>query len=148
MPAKFNTFTGIAFAGLEILPETLQDRSLGLPLHKATREEKPEHLANGYSPVLIECRRKFARWAADLTELPAVTMPPELFNRTGDNWRGLFSIAEAAGGEWPERAKQAAMEGISEEDSNHHPATAGSHLADLRREEGRAHAHEGPAATP
>ena len=28
-PAKFNTFTGIAFAGLEILPETLQDRSLG-----------------------------------------------------------------------------------------------------------------------
>ena len=65
-PHKFNTFTGIAFAGLEILPETLQDRSIGLPLHKATREEKPEHLANGYSPVLIECRRKFARWAADL----------------------------------------------------------------------------------
>ena len=119
MPVKFNTFTGIAFAGLEILPETLQDRSLGLPLHKATREEKPEHLANGYSPVLIECRRKFARWAADLQELPAVTLPPELFNRTGDNWRGLFSIAEAAGGEWPERARQAAMEEISEEDSNH-----------------------------
>ena len=40
-------------------------------------------------------------------------------NRTGDNWRGLFSIAEPAGGEWPERAKQAAMEEISEEDSNH-----------------------------
>ena len=118
MPVKFNTFTGIAFAGLEILPETLQDRSLGLPLHKATREEKPEHLVNGYSPVLIECRRKFARWAADLTELPAVTMPPELFNRTGDNWRGLFIIAEAAGGEWPELARQAAMEEISEEDSN------------------------------
>ena len=116
-----------------------------MPLHKATREEKPEHLANGYSPVLIECRRKFARWAADLTELPAVTMPPELFNRTGDNWRGLFIIAEAAGGEWPERARQAAMEEISEEDSNHRPAAAGSHLADLRREEGRAHAHEGPA---
>ena len=47
-----------------------------------------------------------------------MTMPPELFNRTGDNWRGLFIIAEAAGGEWPERARQAAMEGLSEEDSN------------------------------
>ena len=47
-----------------------------------------------------------------------MTMPPELFNRTGDNWRGLFSIAEAAGGKWPELARQAAMEGISEEDSN------------------------------
>ena len=85
---------------------------------KATREEKPEHLANGYSPILIECRRKFARWAADLQELPGVTLPPALFNRTGDNWHGLFGIAEAAGGEWPERAKQAAMEEISEEDSN------------------------------
>ena len=118
MPAKFNTFTGIAFAGLEILPETLQDRSHRAAAPQGDQEEKPEHLANGYSPVLIECRRKFARWAADLTELPAVTLPPELFNRTGDNWRGLFSIAEAAGGEWPERAKQAAMEEISEEDSN------------------------------
>ena len=116
---KFNTFTGIAFAGLEILPETLQDRSLALPLHKAIREEKPEHLSNGYSPVLIECRRKFARWAADLTELPAVTLPPALFNRTGDNWRGLCSIAELAGGDWPERARQAAMEEMSEEDSNY-----------------------------
>ena len=47
-----------------------------------------------------------------------MTLPPELFNRAGDNWHGLFSIAEAAGGEWPERAKQAAMEEISEEDSN------------------------------
>ena len=100
-PAKFNTFTGIAFAGLEILPETLQDRSLGLPLHKATREEKPEHLTNGYSPVLIECRRKFARWAADLQELPATKLPPALFNRSGDNWLALFGIAEAAGGVWP-----------------------------------------------
>ena len=146
VPAKFNTFTGIAFAGLEILPETLQDRSLGLPLHKATREEKPEHLANGYSPVLIECRRKFARWAADLTELPAVTLPPELFNRTGDNWRGLFSIAEAAGGRMAGTRQAGGDGGDQRGGQQPRPAAAGSHLADLRREEGRAHAHDGPAA--
>ena len=115
MPTQFNTFAGIAFAGLKLFPETLQSRTIGIPLHKATREEKREHLVNGDSPVLIECRRKFARWAADLTELPAVTMPPELFNRTGDNWRGLFVVAEAAGGVWPDLARQAAMEGFSEE---------------------------------
>ena len=44
-----------------------------------------------------------------------MTMPPELFNRTGDNWRGLFIVAEAAGGVWPDLARQAAMEGVSEE---------------------------------
>jgi hypothetical protein len=118
IPAKFNTFTGIAFAGLETLPETLQDRSIAFPLHKATREEKPTHLVNGYSPVLIACRRKFARWAADLTEFPAVPLPSALFNRTGDNWRGMFSIAKAAGGNWPSHALQTAMEAVSKEDSN------------------------------
>ncbi len=115
---QFNTFAGIAFAGLKRFPETLQSRTIGIPIHKATREEKREHLTNGHSPVLIECRRKFARWAADLTELPAVTMPPELFNRTGDNWRGLFIVAEAAGGVWPDLVRQAATEGFSEENTS------------------------------
>ena len=31
MPVKFNTFTGIAFAGLEILPETLQVKRIDDP---------------------------------------------------------------------------------------------------------------------
>ena len=51
VPVRFNTFTAIAFAGLAILPETLQDRSIAIPLHKATQNEKPEHLVNGYSNV-------------------------------------------------------------------------------------------------
>ena len=82
------------------------------------------------------------------TELPGATLPPELFNRTGDNWRGLFSIAEAAGGEWPERARAGGDGGDQRGGQQSHPAAAGSHLADLRREEGRAHAHEGPAGRP
>ena len=146
--ARFNTFTGIAFAGLDVLPETLQDRCIALPLHKATREEKPAHLVNGYSPILIECRRKFARWAADLTELAAVTLPPELFNRTGDNWRGLFSIAES-GRRQMAGIRQASSDGGDQRGGQqHHPAAAGGHLADLRREESRSPAHQGPGATP
>src|SRR4029077_2083826 len=91
--------------------------SIGVPLYRATADEKPEHLVNGYSPILIECRRKFARWAADLTELPAVTLPRELFNREGDNWLNLFIVAEAASGRWPELARQAAQETLGEEDN-------------------------------
>ena len=30
-------------------------------------------------------------------------MPDSLRGRAADNWRGLFSIADAAGGEWPQR---------------------------------------------
>ncbi|UZF90648.1 DUF3631 domain-containing protein [Bosea sp. NBC_00550] len=114
---QFKTFAGIAMAGLKILPETLQDRSIAIPLHKATQGEKREHLVNGQSPTLVDCRRKIARWAADLPELPAVAMPPELFNRIGDNWRNLFVVAEAAGGQWTDLVRQAASEALGEEDN-------------------------------
>ena len=53
-----------------------------------------------------------ARWAADQLDAlrdadPAV--PESVFNRAADNWRPLLAIADAAGGEWPERARNAAV---------------------------------------
>ncbi len=36
-------------------------------------------------------------------------MPPGIFNRKADNWRPLLAIADAAGGEWPARARTAAV---------------------------------------
>ena len=34
-------------------------------------------------------------------------MPAGVFNRAADNWRPLLAIADAAGGEWPARARRA-----------------------------------------
>ena len=56
-------------------------------------------------------RRQALRWALDHGEALKQTepeMPPNFDNRLGDNWRLLFAIADLAGGEWPERARQAA----------------------------------------
>ncbi len=117
VPVKFSTFTPIAFAGIEALPAPLQDRSIILYLQRAKPGEIPEHLEDGTSPVLLECRRKFARWAADLNDLSQVELPEELFNRLGDNWRTMFRIAALAGGTWPERVKNAAC-GAPDEDTN------------------------------
>jgi hypothetical protein len=36
-------------------------------------------------------------------------MPDGIINREADNWRPLLAIADAAGGEWPERARKAAI---------------------------------------
>ena len=36
-------------------------------------------------------------------------MPAQLHDRAADNWRPLLAIADAAGGEWPERAREAAV---------------------------------------
>src|SRR5205823_2209126 len=55
-----------------------------------------------------------ARWAADnraALQRSEPAMPEHLFNRQADNWRPLFAIAEAAGGEWPARAKAASLDG-------------------------------------
>jgi len=37
-------------------------------------------------------------------------MPPTIFNRAADNWRPLLAMAELAGRQWPDRARQAVIE--------------------------------------
>jgi putative DNA primase/helicase len=54
--------------------------------------------------------RKLARFCADQRETLAnndPAMPDGVFNRVADNWRPLFAIAQAAGGDWPRRCAQA-----------------------------------------
>ena len=59
-----------------------------------------------------QLRRKFTRWAADnAAALDTIkpTYPPRFNNRLQKNWRLLLAIAELAGGEWPQRARRAAV---------------------------------------
>ena len=71
--------------------------------------------------------RKAARWAQDseaILRSAEPDMPASLFGRRADNWRHLIAIADAAGGRWPDRARQAA-ETLSAQSSEQ---TAGSLL--------------------
>jgi putative DNA primase/helicase len=108
-PTSYNCFTGVAMAGIKELPGTLQDRSILVFLQRAMAGEVKEHLVDAESEALITVRRKLARWAEDLRELPAVDRPRELANRKGDNWYPLRQIAVLAGGEWPARVWKAAV---------------------------------------
>jgi hypothetical protein len=59
-------------------------------------------------------RRRLKRWTFDhLTELRDhdPTVPEDMFinDRAVDVWRPLLSIADVAGGDWPERARKAAV---------------------------------------
>jgi hypothetical protein len=116
---EFQTFTGIALTSIKQFPDTAQDRCIALRMKRATPDERPEHLVNGRSSLLIDCRRKIMRWVADLRELPKIERPRSLYNRIGDNWYGLLQVAELAGGDWPNRALTAALAGAAEgEDSD------------------------------
>ena len=128
-PHKFPTFAPIAFAGIKALPETLQDRSLVIKLKRALPGEQKQHLRDGDSPVLIECRRKTARWMQDRTDIPDPDLPAELYNRVGDNWRPLFALAELAGGQWPDLILRAALDAVG---TAHDPAELPRLLLSIR----------------
>jgi hypothetical protein len=59
-----------------------------------------------------------ARWAKDnLGRLRRAdpSVPSHLDNRAADNWRPLLAIADAAAGEWPERARAIAAQTVDGE---------------------------------
>jgi putative DNA primase/helicase len=90
-----------------------ESRALKVMMRRALAGEVLRHLQDGTSEVLVDCRRKFARWAKDQLVLPEATLLPQLSNRRGDNWRPLFKIAELVGSHWPQKieaAARAAME--------------------------------------
>ncbi|HVR10578.1 MAG TPA: DUF3631 domain-containing protein [Thermoanaerobaculia bacterium] len=111
-PRRFSTWAAKAVALIGRLPDTLADRSVIIPMRRRAPGERVERLRLDRPGDLGDLRRRAARWAADhLDELRAADpeLPKELNDRAADNWRPLLAIADAAGGEWHERARKAAM---------------------------------------
>lgn len=104
-PKGFSTWAPIAIAKIGKLPETLESRSIIIPM----RRKRPDEPVTPYRPdrdrpVLDELARKCARWAKDnVQSLKGADplMPKQLTNRAADNWRPLFAIADAIGGDCP-----------------------------------------------
>jgi putative DNA primase/helicase len=111
-PRFFSTWCPKAFALIGRLPDTLEDRSIVIPMRRRAAGETVERLRLDRLD-LEDLRRKCARWAADhLEELGDADpeMPDGLSDRAADNWRPLLAIADLVGGDWPTRAREAAKE--------------------------------------
>ena len=110
----FATFAPCAIAAIGSLPGTIMDRSVVIDLVRRKPDEAIEPFRLDRTATLDEIARRIVRWAkdnADAIAAPDPDMPPGLYNRTADNWRPLFQIADVAGGDWPERARAAALSG-------------------------------------
>jgi len=115
---RFSVWGSVAFAGIDELPPTQQDRSLVIQLQKALYRDIPDHLEDGMSAELMLLKRKLATWAHALEDLSRPTLPDILTRqagRAGDNWRVQFAIAQLAGGRWPDLIEQAALEAVKRE---------------------------------
>jgi putative DNA primase/helicase len=107
----FKTFAPVATAGIGRLPGTLADRSIPIILHKRKTDEPVTDFRDDRADHLRDLARQVARWVGDhqiSLSSAEPTMPPGVHNRTADNWRPLLTVADAAGGEWPDQAREIA----------------------------------------
>lgn len=114
MPKRFLTWGAKAIAGIKVerIAPTITDRSIVLSMRKRLKSETVERLRKSDPGLFSTLRSKLARFALDAHNAVAQAIIPELeelTDRQMDNWEPLFAVAVAAGGAWPEKAKNAAL---------------------------------------
>jgi putative DNA primase/helicase len=111
-PRRFATWAAVALAAIGEIHDTLADRSVIIRMKRRTSDESVAPLRRKNVAELTPLPRKRARWAADNNARLAgveVEAPRELNDRAADNWEPLLGIADLVGGEWPSRARRAAL---------------------------------------
>lgn len=134
VPHRFPTFGPKMLAGIGALPGTLDDRCIVFTLHRRRKSEPVR--AFRYREVSEEAapvREALARWARHAVPSLAAarpSIPDTLSDRAADVWEPLLAIADMAGGEWPQRARAAAIT-LSGGDARDDESTGVRLLADL-----------------
>ncbi len=110
----FQTFCPKALAGIGKLPDTVADRSIPIRLKRKLPGAKVARFRRReVEPEANALRTQAATWAAERMDMLAdsrPTLPESLSNRQQDGAEPLLTIADAAGGEWPIRARAALVE--------------------------------------
>lgn len=106
-------YCAVALAGLNDLPDTIMTRAVVIRMRRRSPAEKVEpwrHRIN--APQAEELMWRLEAWADevrdDLTD-SWPDMPAEIQDRDADVWEPLLTVADAAGGQWPDLARLAAL---------------------------------------
>lgn len=106
-------YCAVALAGLGWLPDTILSRSIIVRMRKRKPGEtiKPFR-RRSYEKEGHVLRDRLSCWATSMESgLIGVwpSMPQGIEDRNADIWEALLAVADAAGGEWPKRARAAAI---------------------------------------
>ena len=111
--ADFPVFCPVALAGIGKLPDTIRDRSIVVVLRRRSPAEHVEpYRARKIRTTGLLLGRRLAAWAhrnADVLADADPTMPPGIADRPADTWESVLAVADAAGGDWPDRARAACI---------------------------------------
>ena len=129
---EIQAYAAVALAGLGWLPDTLLSRSIIIRMRRRHAGERVEpyrrrlHVQEGE-----RIRRLIEVWAPSFEINGWPQLPSEVVDRDADMWEPLIAIADACGGEWPERARKAAV-ALVVESIEREPSLGIKLLADLR----------------
>ncbi|MFE4607877.1 DUF3631 domain-containing protein [Streptomyces niveus] len=132
----FPSYCGVAVAGLGNLPDTIMTRSVIIRMRRRARNEKVEpfrariHEVEGH-----KLRDQLAQWAEHARGFVMGAwpdMPEGVTDRPADVWEPLLAIADAVGGDWPERAREACVTLVTASRANDKGSLGIRLLADLR----------------
>jgi len=115
MEAKdFRTFSPKVLGGIRDLPGTIADRTIPIVLkRKAPGETVARFRMKRVRAEAAPIRERLDAWATsgsvDVLADAEPVMPAGLHDREEDLWEPLFAVADLAGGDWPRRARAAAL---------------------------------------
>jgi Protein of unknown function (DUF3631) len=111
-----STFAMACLAAIGDLPDTIMDRAVVVRMRRrAPNEQVAPYRTRRDSPPLNDLRDRIADWVASVgVELVDAVPAMPVEDRAADTWEPLVAIADAAGGDWPTRARAAAVVLVAE----------------------------------
>ncbi len=113
MTEEIPAYCAVAFAGLGDLPDTILARSVPIRMRRrAPNEQVQPYRRREHAPLGHRLRDQLAAWASEHEDALADArpeMPSGVVDRDADVWEPLLAVADAAGGDWPERARVSAV---------------------------------------
>jgi len=125
---RFSCWCPKIIARIGRLPETLADRCIVIRMQRKTPNDKCERLRNLETIDLRNQCIQFVQDHRDAIISAKPEIPAALNDRAADIWEPLLAIADGAGGDWPARAREAAV-ALSSDTRENNPV--GSLLLDI-----------------
>ena len=107
--ARFSTWCPKVMAAIGRLPDTLADRCIVITMQRKRPDEECERLREFDGSDLTQRCARFVREHEVEIARAHPQIPSTLNDRAADIWEPLFVLADLAGGDWPELARQAAI---------------------------------------
>jgi Protein of unknown function (DUF3631) len=128
-------YCAVALAGLGWLPETIMTRSIVVAMRRRAPGERIQPFRRR---VWIRegdrLRNRLTAWAKSAVDHLTANwpeLPDAITDRDADVWEPIIALADLAGGAWPERAREAAVEMVKA-GKDREPSLGIRLLADLR----------------